>query len=78
MDVPYNTMHSDDNFKLYHSSDDSAVEEDPLVQVDVASGDTPLTFDMNLLKVLPFRLEAMKYFPFKSREGETPVKLLKV
>ena len=27
IDVPYNTMHSDDNFRLYHSSDDESQKD---------------------------------------------------
>ena len=35
-------------------------------------------FDKKLLEASPFRMEAMKYYPYKMREGEIPFKLLKV
>ena len=33
---------------------------------------------MRVLLTTPFRLESMKYFPYRSREGEVPYKLLQV
>ena len=35
-------------------------------------------FNKKLLDVSPFRMEGMRYFPYRSREGEIPLKLLKV
>lgn len=35
-------------------------------------------FDVRILDNSPFRLESVKYYPFRSREGEIPLKLLKV
>ena len=36
-------------------------------------------FDVNLLKTNPFRLDSLKYFPYKvGKEGEVPWKLLRI
>ena len=35
-------------------------------------------FDKKVLNVSPFRMESMRYYPYRAREGEVPMKLLKV
>ena len=46
--------------------------------MEVKDGSETFTFDLKLLDVLPFRLESMKFYPYKSREGDIPMNLLKV
>ena len=41
-------------------------------------GKHSIKFDLGLLDVSPFRMESMKFYPYKSKEGEIPLKLLKV
>ena len=77
IDAPYNTMYSDDD-KLYHSSDDDEEVEKTHAVVKVKDTGAEFKFDLRLLDVSPFRMEAMKLYPYKFREGETPIKLLKL
>ena len=77
LDAPYNSMDSDDNFNIYDSSSDEDfrdAQDNPLKGV---TADDPKWFDVRILDISPFRMEAMKYFPYKSREGDIPLKLLK-
>ena len=78
IDVPYNSIDSDDNFLLYHSSDDEIeVDETKIEMIDPEDGEA-FSFDLKKLDVSPFRMESMRFYPYKSREGEIPLKLLKI
>ena len=78
LDAPYNSMDSKDDYQLYRS--DSG-DEDPFAPESPLKGKTAKDskwFDERILDVSPFRMESMKYFPFRTREGEMPIKLLKI
>ena len=80
IDAPYNSIDSAEND--HDIFDDEATEES-----DALSEDSPMKnktvadpdwFDQKILVHSPWRLASMKFFPYKSREGEVPMKLLKV
>ena len=77
IDAPYNTPESADDYNIYDFSTDEDIlnqEENPLKGLDK---EDPNWFDINLLNSSPFRIESVKYFPHKAREGEIPLRLLK-
>ena len=76
VDAPYNSMESDADLEIYESPTESEEEEVVEVKPDEVSKYKP--FNKKLLDVSPFRMEGMRYFPYRSREGEIPLKLLKV
>ena len=70
-------MSEGDEFDLYATDTDQ--EEKILRQEDMESPETARkNFDKNLLNTQPFRLESLKYFPYRQKEGELPLRLLKV
>ena len=79
MQVPYNSFDSEDEFKLYHSEDSEEQDVYPYIPKAKLEADPSLRekqFDIKLLKTSPYRTESMAYYPYRSAEGNTPVKLL--
>ena len=74
-------MHSEDDFPLEDSQDSEELNVYPAISKDKLAADPSLKdkqFDIRLLDTSPYRLESLLYFPYRNREGEIPVKLLKV
>ena len=81
LDAPYNTMHSEDDFPLEDSQDSDEQNVFPAIPKDKLLADPSLKdkqFDIRLLDTSPYRLESLLYFPYRNREGEIPLKLLKI
>lgn len=79
--APYNSLESDEEFTLAESVSSEDPNSVPYITAQKLREDPKLkekNFDVRILENSPFRLEAVKYFPFRSREGEIPLKLLKV
>ena len=74
--APYCSMESDAELDLYQSSTEEEDKKEEVVVVKENAKYKP--FDKSLLDVSPFRMEGMKYFPYKSSENTIPIKLLKV
>ena len=77
--APYNSMVSADEFHVIESEDSDEAElklGEGKYAVDEEDDDRQ--FDLSILNPSPFRMESMKYYPYKSREGEVPLRLLKV
>ena len=73
-------MHSEDDFPLEDSQDSDEANKYPAIPKAKLDADPSLKdkqFDISLLDTSPYRLESMIYFPYRSREGDMPVKLLK-
>lgn len=67
LDVPFNSMESEDDFPVYDSQDSDEVNEFGIKIKDLKK-DPSLAdkmFDLNLLNTTPFRVESFKYFPYK-------------
>ena len=80
MDIPYNSLESEDEFKLYHSEDSEEQDVYPFIPKAKLEADPSLRekqFDIKLLKTSPYRNESMAYYPYRAAEGSMPVKLLK-
>ena len=77
LDVPYNSMQSADELAILESEDSEEAEERP-GSAGAIQDDDEVKLDAKMLEHCPFRMESMKYYPYKSREGEIPLKLLKV
>ena len=75
-EAPYNSMESDADLDLYQSS----TEEEEVVEEVVIEKENQKykPFDKKILDISPFRLEGLKYFPYKSSENTIPTKLLKI
>ena len=74
-------MESEDDFPLYESQDSDDPNAVPYLTKAKIAQDPDLKekqFDIRILEVSGFRLESMKFFPYRTREGEIPKKLLKV
>ena len=69
-------MESDAELDMYQTSTEEEDKEEEVVVVKENAKYKP--FDKSLLDVSPFRMEGMKYFPYKSSENTIPIKLLKV
>ena len=74
-------MESADEFQLYRSEDDE--EEDTVVKInskakqdDMSQKDKQL--NLQLLDPSPFRIESIRNYPHRFREGEIPLRLMKV
>ena len=77
INAPYNSMEEADDLEIIESEDSEEVEEKKnSVVVDVKEDLDAM--NPKLIEHSPFRMESMKYYPYKSREGEVPLKLLKV
>ena len=85
VDAPYNSNESEDEFHIYQSQDD----DEELATASVTSPTSakhkltdPLAkekiFNKQMVEPSPFRIESVKTYPFKFREGEVPLRLLKV
>ena len=77
IDAPYNSMESEDNFIIYHSSDESIELDEEGERKEFIATKDDKKFDKKLLDVSPFRMEAMQHYPYRFREGDVPIKLLK-
>ena len=76
INAPNNSVDSGDNFDLYQTSTDDEeffAPESPLKGMNESD---PNWFDEKLLDVSPFRMDKMKYFPYRAREGDIPLKIL--
>lgn len=74
--MPYNSPESEEDLPIYDSNssdeikiDETAVKKDPSMKVKL--------FDKNILSTNPFRLESIRTYPYRAREGEPPLLLLK-
>ena len=73
-------MHSEDDFPLEDSQDSDEALVYPAIPKSKLDADPSLRdkqFDIRLLDTSPYRIESLAYFPYRNREGEIPVKLLK-
>lgn len=74
-------MESDEDFNVYESDDSEDPNAVPYITKKAVDLDPTLTekqFDMRILATSAFRLESMKFFPYRTREGEMPTKLLAI
>ena len=77
--APYNSMESEEDFNIYESEDSEDPNAVPYITKKKVEQDPSLKdkqFDMRILQTSAFRLESMKFFPYRSREGDIPNKLL--
>ena len=76
IDAPYNSMESDDDFIIEESPSSEEIEEQTEhTEVKVKK---EKKFDKKLLDTSPYRMESIKFYPYRFREGDIPSKLLKV
>ena len=79
MDAPYNSMESADDYSLGPDTDSDDADKFP--KVDKNKKDDPemekKRFNIALLDHWPFRIEAVRNYPYRTREGDIPTKLLK-
>ena len=75
LDVPFNSMESEDDFPVYDSQDSDEVNEFGVKLKDLKKDPTlaDKMFDKSLLETTPFRVESFKFFPYKQAEGEIPL-----
>lgn len=72
-------MESDEEFHVYESQESDDPNAVPYLTKKKMAQDPELMkkqFDMRLIETNGFRLESMKYYPYRSREGDIPNKLL--
>lgn len=67
LDVPFNSMESEDDFPVYDSQDSDEVNEFGVKLKDLKKDPTlaDKMFDKSILETNPFRVESFKYFPYK-------------
>ena len=79
VDAPFNSMESADDFSLGPDTDSDEAEKFPKT-AQKAKNDPEIEkkrFDMSLLETWPFKIETVRSFPYRTREGDIPTKLLK-
>ena len=79
IDAPNNSMESEEEFYVEESQ--SSEDENAAISHVQLKKDPALVekqFDTRILNTSGFRLESMKIFPYRSREGEIPLGVLKV
>ena len=76
LDVPYNSIYTEDEYVVYESPSDDEVQEIVVVKKTEVQKFKP--FDLKVLDVTPFRMESMRYYPYRTKEGDIPLKLLKM
>ena len=79
--MPYNSQVSEDDFPLYMSQDSDEANVYPYIPKSKLEADPSLAlkqFDIRLIDTMPYRTDSMAYYPYRTREGNMPVKLLKV
>ena len=77
--APYNSLESEDDYFIEESEESDDPNAVPYITKKLVKEDPTIKekqFDMRVLLTSAFRLESMKYFPYRSREGEIPKKLL--
>jgi len=73
--APDNSMESEDDYFIEESEESDDPNAVPYLTKKLVKEDPTLKekqFDMRILLTSAFRLESMKYFPYRSREGEIP------
>lgn len=81
IDAPANSMESEDNYQLVESQSSDDSDALPHLTKEKLKLDPELEkkqFPKQDLETSGFRLQAMQYYPYRSREGEIPYKLLGV
>ena len=81
IDAPANSMESEDDFAICESQSSEDPDAVPYLTKDKLAKDPDLEkkqFPISILETSGFRLQSMQYYPYRSREGEIPYKLLKV
>ena len=79
--APNNSMESEEEFHIEESQSSEDENAVPYITKDKLKANPELEkkkFDMRLLEYTGYRLESMRYFPYRTREGEIPKKLLQV
>ena len=79
--VPYNSLEDEEDFFLYESQESDDPNSVPYITQKKIKEDPTLKekqFDIRILETSPYRLESMKFFPYRYREGEIPLKLLEI
>ena len=80
-DAPANSMESEDEFNLYESQSSEDEDAVPHLTKKAIAEDPELEkkkFPISILETSGFRLESVKYYPHRAREGDIPYKLLTV
>ena len=78
---PYNSLESEDDYFIEESEESDDPNAVPYITKAKVTEDPSLKdkqFDMRILQTSAFRLESMKYYPYRQREGDIPNKLLAV
>ena len=79
IDAPANSMESEDDLQLIESQSSDDSDAIPYLTKEKLKQDPELEkkqFPKQDLETSGFRLQSMQYFPYRSREGEIPYKLL--
>ena len=78
IDAPLNSMSSGDEPDLY-ATDTEDEKKKALTKEDMDDPELARkAFDKSLLNTQPFRIESLRFFPYRQREGSLPLRLLKV
>ena len=81
IDAPYCSMYSEEEFPLYDSNESDEIQTYPYIPKDKLAANPELKkkqFDIRLLSSSPWRVESMKYYPYRSNDGDFPLKLLRI
>lgn len=81
LDAPYCSMHSEEEFPIYDSNESDEIQTYPYIPKEKLAANPDLKkkqFDVRLLESSPWRIESMRYYPYRSRDGDFPLKLLKI
>ncbi len=79
--APYNSLEDEEDFFLYESQESDDPNSVPYITQKKIKEDPTLKekqFDIRILETSAYRLESMKFFPYRHREGEIPYKILQV
>ena len=75
-----NSMESEEEFHIEESQSSEDENAVPYITKEKLKVDPELEkkkFNMQLIETSAYRLESMRYFPYRTREGDIPNKLLK-
>ena len=82
VDAPFNSMESENEYPIYESNDsDDEIDRVPKPTKYQKKNDENFKekqFDKSLIEMTNFRMENMRQFPHRVREGEVPFKLGKL
>ena len=75
---PFNSLESEDDLQILESEDSDDADIAPYIKAGLKNDPSlkDKMFPMQWLETSGFRLEAMRYFPYRNREGELPNKIL--